>query len=150
MSEPRRFDAQEANEHATSWRRRVRHAGYAALAFALFQLVAFGGPLWRDAGRWIISPLAPVQIGILILGAAAVWRGSLVAAGVLGAYGAFRLAWFAVEVARVLTGSAVGLDRGSSMMATAALSVIFSVIWLRGGLAALRLHRDRAAAGVGP
>lgn len=121
-------------------RGRIRAAGYAALAFAAFQLSALPAPLHRSAvgGGWVVEWATVGQVALSVLLGALALRGRRAAALVLGLYGVYRLGLFALAVVRVLDGTAARLVWGPGWVLATALAVPFAVFWVRGGWAALR------------
>jgi hypothetical protein len=130
-------------------RRRIRLAGYAALAFAAFQLSALPLPLHRVAAGWTVEWASVGQVAASLILAAAALRGSVVAALVLGAYGAYRAALFGLAVIRILDGTAAANDWGPAWVLGAAIGLPFAVFWVRGGHAALSLLRARRESAPG-
>jgi hypothetical protein len=124
--------------------RRIRAAGIAALAFAVFQLWALPAPLWYADGRWVWSAETIVSVGLTLAVGVAALRGSRAAAVILGGYGGYRLGWFVLGIVQVLDGTAARDAQGPAFVLGAAMGVPFAIFWVRGGLAAWRAIRTRA------
>jgi hypothetical protein len=126
-------------------RRRIRHAGYAALLFAAYLLLVLPMPLHRVPGgvAWIVEWMTVVQVSAsLLLGIMALREGAL-AGAVLGAYGVYRVVLFGLALVRVLDGTAAAVPWGPAWVLVATLLVPFAVLWIRGGLAVLAMLRAR-------
>ena len=119
-----------------SLQRRVRFAGYAALAWGLFQLLATQRPsLEYWAGAVAINALPT-----LILGWGTVRR-NVFAAVTLGVYGLYRL----VTGARMI---AVYFDPAAPRPSdwwVAPLAIPFAIAWIVGAIAAVGHHRQRSS-----
>jgi hypothetical protein len=124
-------------------RRRIRQAGYAALVFAAWKLLVLPMPLHHAPGgaEWIIEWTTVAQVSVSALLAVLALRESALAGAILGAYGTFRLALFALALVRVLDGTAASIPWGPAWVLVATLIVPFAVFWVRGGLAALAIVR---------
>ncbi len=125
-------------------RRRIRHAGYAALAFAAFQLFALPMPLHRaaDGVAWVTEWTTIAQVSASLVVAVLAIRGNALVAAILGVYGAFRIILFALAVVRVLDGSAARAGLGPAWVIGVALVLPFALFWVRGGLATLAVLRE--------
>jgi hypothetical protein len=126
-------------------RRRIRHAGYAALLFAAYLLLVMPIPLHHASGgvAWVVEWITVVQVSASLLLAVMALRGGALAGAVLGAYGVYRVALFGLALVQVLDGTAATVPWGPAWVLVATLLVPFAVIWIRGGLAALAMLRAR-------
>jgi hypothetical protein len=120
----------------------LRASAYAAFAYAGLQLCFLPAVLYREAGRWVWEPATVLQVGLTLIVAVLVWRGSMIAAGVAAAYGAWRLGLLALAVVRVLDGTAVAMDNGPAVVLAQGVALPFAVFWVRGGLVLLRSRRS--------
>jgi hypothetical protein len=130
---------------STRARRRIRHAGYAALLFAAYLLLVLPMPLHHAPGDmpWAVEWVTIAQVGLSLLLAVLALRGVALAGAVLGVYGVYRIALFALAIVRVLDGTAASIPWGPAWVLVAVVLVPFAVFWIRGGLAALALLRTR-------
>ena len=122
--------------------RRIRAAGWAAIAYAVFQLWALPAIVWRVDGHWIWAPTTALQILPTILLAWFALRGSRPAALVLGAFAVYRVGLFGLAVVRVLDGTAATMQWGPAWVLGTIVALPFSIFWVRGGIAALRAVRE--------
>lgn len=123
-------------------RRRIRAAGWAAIAFAVFQLLAFPAVVWRRGGHWTWEPTTVLDVLPAILLGWFALRGSRPAAWLLGAYAVYRIGLFGLGIVRVLDGTAVVMQFGPARMLASAVVLPFAIFRLRGGIAALRAMPD--------
>src|SRR4051812_5851211 len=131
--------------------RRIRRAGWSALAFAALQLLWLPLPTADPAGVWHGALLTALIV--LPYAAAGVWalrRESRLAAAYLGAAGVYRVAIAGLAIVSVLDGSAVRDGRGPATVIASLLTVPFALFWVAGGLAAWqsRARQAQAAADV--
>ena len=120
--------------------KRLRHAAYAALAWAamlLFLHFPLGTPTPASSTTWVAPAFWAVAPFVLL--ATALLRGTVTIGALLGAYGLYGLAAAGWGWVRVFTGHAATDPRGPGVVWAATLMVPFAVVWVRGGVAAWRL-----------
>jgi hypothetical protein len=123
----------------------IRQAGYAALAFAVYQLVALPMPLHRIDTTWVVEWMTIAQVGVSLVSGVAALRGNLIAAALMGSYGVYRVALFGLAVVRVLDGTAAQIHWGPAWVLGVALTLPFAIFWVRGGFGGISVYRDRRA-----
>jgi hypothetical protein len=92
---------------------------------------------------WAVEWVTIAQVGLSLLLAVLALRGVALAGAVLGVYGVYRIALFALAIVRVLDGTAASIPWGPAWVLVAVVLVPFAVFWIRGGLAELALLRTR-------
>jgi hypothetical protein len=137
---------QESALELTSARRHIRIAGYVTFAFAAFQLVALPMVIHRDTGGfWVVEWISIASVAVSFVVAVALVRGSALAAALVAADGAYRVALFVLAIVRVLDGTGLSNRWGRASLVGAAISLLFAIFWVRAGLAALTLYRARSS-----
>ena len=128
-------------------RRRIRHSGYATMAFAALQLASLPLPLHHapDGVGWVGEWATVALVGASLLFAVTALRESVLAGAILGAYGAYRFALFGLAIVRVLDGTAASYRWGPAWVLSVAITLPFAAFWVRGGLAALAVRRDETS-----
>ncbi|MGH7648869.1 MAG: hypothetical protein ACREND_12180 [Gemmatimonadaceae bacterium] len=122
--------------------RQIRTAGWAAVAYAVLQLLALPAVVWRADGHWTWAPTTALEILPTIVLAWFALRRSRLAALILGAYAVYRVSLFGLAVIRVLDGTAATTQWASAWVFGTVVALPFAIFWLRGGIAALRTIRD--------
>lgn len=126
--------------------RALRASVYATFAYAVLQMWFLPALVHRDAGGWTWEPSTLLQVGLSLVVAVLIWRGSRIAAGVAAAYGAWRLGLLATAVVWVLNGKAAAMDSGPAFVVAQVVVLPFAVFWVRGGLAVFRATSVRGEA----
>jgi hypothetical protein len=132
--------APSATDRVTRRReRRIRVSAYATFAYLAAQLWYLPPIIGRSGGVWTGSPVTLATVVLTLVVAMAMWRGSLVAAWLAGFVGAWYV-WSALYmVVAVMTGKAVEMRWGPSIVIAHLIFGVFGFFWVRGGIAALRL-----------
>jgi methyl coenzyme M reductase alpha subunit len=123
--------------------RALRQSAYAAFAYAVLQMWFLPALIHRDADGWTWEPWTLLQVGLTLIVAVLIWRGSEVAAGIAAAYGVWRLGLAVLAVVSVLNGRAVLVENGPAWVLSQLVVLPFAIFWLRGGLAVVRERRAR-------
>lgn len=116
----------------------TRWAGMAGLAWVAFQLLMLARADGPDA--WNPRALAINVLPVLVL-AILVVRGSLVAAVILGVYGAARLIMGTLVLIRLSRGTASQTHDGLAL--EVGLVMVFALVWVLGGVSAAGRIRSR-------
>jgi hypothetical protein len=128
--------------------RRIRQAGYAALVFAVFQLLVLPAPLHHASGgeAWVVEWMTIATVGAALLLAIMAIRESTVAGTLLGFYGLYLLLLLGYDIVRVLDGTMAQIPLGPAYVLGVVTLIPFAVFWVRGGRAALAVTRTRRKA----